>query len=69
MGRYPHSHHALLSLLVIPKPKTKLQPWLTSVTFATIQPPLTQGQGEGKVKLHAMNQVAAGSPLKDIGFV
>ena len=26
---------------------------------------MTQGQGEGKVKLHTMNLVAAGSPLTD----
>ena len=30
---------------------------------------MTQGQGEGKVKLHTMNLVAAGSPLTDMGFV
>ena len=30
---------------------------------------MTQGQGEVKVKLNAMNQVAAGSPLTDMGFV
>ena len=36
---------------------------------AIIQPPMTQGQGEGKVKLHTMNLVAAGSPLSDMGFV
>ena len=37
--------------------------------FAIIQPPMTQGQGEGQVKLHTMNLVAAGSPLTDMGFV
>ena len=30
---------------------------------------MTQGQREVKVKLNAMNQVAAGSPLTDMGFV
>ena len=30
---------------------------------------MTQGQGEGKVKLHTMNLVAAGSPPTDMGFV
>ena len=30
---------------------------------------MTQSQGEVKVKLHTMNQVAAGSPLTDMGFV
>ena len=30
---------------------------------------MTQAQGEVKVKLHTMNQVAAGSPLTDMGFV
>ena len=30
---------------------------------------MTQGQGEGKVKLHTMNLAAAGSPLTDMGFV
>ena len=30
---------------------------------------MTQGQGEGKVKLHAMNLVVAGSPLTDMGSV
>ena len=30
---------------------------------------MTQGQGEGTVKLHTINLVATGSPLKDMGFV
>ena len=30
---------------------------------------MTQDQGEGKVKLHTMNLVAAGSPLTDMGFL
>ena len=30
---------------------------------------MTQGQGEVKVKLNAMNKVAAGCPLTDMGFV
>ena len=30
---------------------------------------MTQGQGEGKVKLHTMNLIAASSHLTDMGFV
>ena len=62
-----HSHHALLPVLVVPKPKRKLQLLLTSCVVAIIQPPMTQGQG--KLKLHTMNLVAAGSPLTDMGFI
>ena len=30
---------------------------------------MTQGQGGGKVKLHKMNLVEAGSPITNMGFV
>ena len=38
-------------------------------TLYDSQPSMTQGQGEGKVKLHTMNLVAAGSPITDMGCV
>ena len=56
----------------IPFRKTLIQ-WdvtpISTMLFAIIQPPMSQGQGDGKVKLHRMNLVAAGSPLTDMGFV
>ena len=58
-----HYHHALLPVLVIPKPKRKLQLCSPQCAFAMIKPPMTQGLGEGKVKLLTMNPVVAGSPL------
>ena len=53
--RYPDSHHALLPVLVIPRPKRKQQLLLTSVYLCNHSLPMTQGQGEGKVKLHTVN--------------
>ena len=44
-------------------------PFLTSVCLCRHLPPMTQGQGESKVKLHIMNLAAARSPLADMGFV
>ena len=64
-----HSHHALLPVLVIPKQKKNSNFCSPQCAFAIFQPPMIQGQGEGKVKLHTMNLVAAGSPLTDMGFV
>ena len=63
-----HSHHAL-PMLVILKQKGKLQFLLTSVCLCNHSTAMTEGQGEGKMKLHRVNLVAAGSPLTDMGFV
>ena len=46
----------------------KKTPCSPQCAFAIIQPHMTQGQGEGKVKLHTMNLLAAGSPLTDMRF-
>ena len=69
MGRYTHSHHAIFPVLVIPPKRENYNSCSPQCAFAIIQPPMTQGQGEGKVKLHTMNEVVAGSPLTDMEFV
>ena len=59
---------ALFPVLVIPNHKKT--PTCAHLVWLYYHSTLmTQGQGEGKVKLYTMNLVAAGSPLTDMGFV
>ena len=56
---YMHSHHALCPCLKFQNHEENFNFCSPQCAFATIQSPVTQGQGEGMEKLHTMNLVVA----------